>query len=278
MTNQLNAKEQNSDYILSTSSIGAKKLEQQQKRLELASLKQLQKAGIKKGMVIWDVGCGPALMTEQIASLVGAEGHVYAIDISDEFLTLGKERIAKSGLKNVTFISGDIRNIVASDFPKADIVYSRLVLMHIKNPSKSLQKMIELLKPDGVMCLQESTMSTAHLSVQNQDVEDFYLAMIALGKSKGGDFNIGRKLPSMCSELNFQKIETYTNQYKLDSISAKSAILGRIEEIKSKLIEGNFVTPEKIKKWEETVNYLPNDDSFYLSSAEQTHILAWKKQ
>jgi len=43
----------------------------------------LKKHGVKSGMKVLDIGCGLGYMTQAIANLVGDDGHVVAIDNSD---------------------------------------------------------------------------------------------------------------------------------------------------------------------------------------------------
>jgi predicted methyltransferase len=40
--------------------------------------------GLKEGMVVADVGAGTGLFTRMFSPLVGPQGKVYAVDISDE--------------------------------------------------------------------------------------------------------------------------------------------------------------------------------------------------
>lgn len=112
-------------------------------------------------------------MTEYLARVVGKKGHVYALDISSEQINVTKDRILKAGLTNVTFIMGDITSVKNFSAPPADIVYCRLVLMHLKNPSLALNQMQKMLKPGGVLALQESIMETAHFSVDNEKLKNY---------------------------------------------------------------------------------------------------------
>ncbi len=267
----------NPNYILGTDAKAVQNLEDQQNRIAEKSFEQLRKAGLKKGMIVWDVGCGSGTMTEYLASQVGKSGHVYALDISEELLDVAKERIRKANLTNVTFILDDIKALDTSSTPKADIAFSRLVFMHMHNPKLALKKMYDLLKSGGVISLQESTMSTVHLSFSNTKIEDFYKTMIAFANSRGGDFDLGRKLPMLCSELEFAKVEKYTSQHILNASDAKKAMLGRLDEMKDKVLEEQLVNKERVMAWESAMKNLPDDDSFNLTAAEQTHILAWKK-
>ncbi|WP_236682672.1 class I SAM-dependent methyltransferase [Rickettsia felis] len=92
------------------------------------------------------MGCGNGTMTEIMASRVGDSGQVYAVDISEQQIQIAKQRIKNAGFKNVTFIASDLYSLLNNNYSKADIVYSRLLLMHLKNPVEAIKLMSSLLK------------------------------------------------------------------------------------------------------------------------------------
>ena len=53
---------------------------------------------LKKGMTILEIGCGSGYHAALAAYLVGAEGHVYTIDIVEELTENAKKHIAQVGL------------------------------------------------------------------------------------------------------------------------------------------------------------------------------------
>ena len=64
------------NYILATSAKAAQNLDTQHDLMAAAAHEQLAKAGLKKGKVVWDVGCGSGAMTDYLARQVGEEGQV----------------------------------------------------------------------------------------------------------------------------------------------------------------------------------------------------------
>jgi cyclopropane fatty-acyl-phospholipid synthase-like methyltransferase len=63
----------NGIYILATGQKAAQTLEKQHEIMSVHSIEQLQKAGLKEGMIVWDVGCGTGTMTEYIAKTEKSE-------------------------------------------------------------------------------------------------------------------------------------------------------------------------------------------------------------
>ena len=263
-------------YVLATSAKAAQNLDTQHDLMAAAAHEQLAKAGIKKGMLVWDVGCGSGAMTEYLARQVGETGHVYALDISHEQLKRTEERLQQLGFKNVSFVCGDIMTL--ENFPKseADLVYVRMVLMHLREPEMRLRKMAQLLKSSGILSLQESTMETAGTPSCHEVVNDYFQVLIALGNFNGVDFNIGKKLPTLCQTSGcFNVIEHYTTQQHLDPVTTKELLLRRLEEWEGKAIEAKLVTLELLQDWKkELVKFSGKSPAHFFHMAEQTHVLA----
>lgn len=266
----------NNEYVLATGESGAKALALQQQYLFAASENQLQKAGLKSGMTVCDIGCGSGEMTEYLAKKVGDNGCVFAIDVSAEQLEFTKNRINQLGLKNVKTIQADIRNIEDLEHIKADIVYSRLVLMHMSDPQKALLNMYAILKPGGILSLQETTWSTISCSIFCPELLKYRDAVIALGKSYGGDFNFGQKMPSVLNELGFNIIEQQTVTANRSIMFGKQLLASR-PEVREKLINSKIVTREQIEEWFLKINALPEDDpNACFNVADMTHVLVKK--
>jgi len=66
--------------------------------------------------------------------------------------------------------------------------------------SRLLENMHRLLKDQGKVALQESMFSSAHASPQNEIYDRYIKIPLALGQSKGVDYNIGNKLSKLSTE------------------------------------------------------------------------------
>ena len=65
---------------------------------------------IAKGAVVADVGAGSGYMTERLASRVGPDGKVYAVDIQPEMLRLLGLRLKQKNIMNVMPIQGEVND------------------------------------------------------------------------------------------------------------------------------------------------------------------------
>lgn len=263
-------------YVLNTNYEARQNLDYQHQLLAEASYEQLQKAGLKEGQTVWDIGCGSGAMTEYIARALGSQGKVFAVDVSKEQLEFTQERLSAAGLKNITFIQADIQE--ANDWPagQPDIVYSRFVLMHLNDATSALNKMRRLLKSDGVISLQESAFSANRTSDNNPIINDYFTALINLGLSKKVDFDIGKKLPLLCERVGFQKIKDYEVLHHYSAQEAKKLLVSRIDEMNEQFTAASIADAKKIKTWREAMLSFPEDKPEFYFSLPQYHVLAWK--
>lgn len=263
-------------YVLSTGNKAKEILDRQHELFSQESYKQLEKAGLTQGQKVWDIGCGSGAMTEYLADIVGNTGHVYALDISPAQISVSKLRIEQSDFSNVTFITDDVATAVLP-LGEADIVYARFFLMHQTSPLQALQKMHLLLKPGGVLVLQESRMSSTHFSKESLEFQEYVNAIVDLGKSRCLDFDIGSRLVGLCEKVDLEKIEQEPMEFRIKTSEAAPSLLARIDELRDGIIDAGLASHEKIDHWKKNIGKLFSeaDPSTYVASI-QTYVLAWK--
>lgn len=107
----------------------------------------IERLDLKPGMSVLDVGCGTGDDAREIASIVGPNGRVVGIDLSEALVAESKKRAAGSGLA-VEFRIGDIRKL---DFPDEsfDCVRTDRVLMFVPEIEKAISEIIRVMRPEG---------------------------------------------------------------------------------------------------------------------------------
>ena len=127
--------------------------------LEAMTERLLREAGLEAGMRVLDVGSGVGDVAFLAAELVGRHGSVVGIDIDGEAVAAARQRAELLGLRNVTFVEGDVRS-AALDGP-FDAAIGRLVLAYLDDPTAALRAIAERVRPGGVLALQELDLDTA---------------------------------------------------------------------------------------------------------------------
>jgi len=264
-------------YVLSVGQKGSRRLDLQNDLLKEYTDEHLKKADLSKGQIAWDIGCGNGTMTVKLARKVGETGTVYALDISEEQLTIAKERVKDEGLKNVTFIQGDIMS--QKDLPtgSVDLVYMRFFLSHLKDPEVAIGIAKDLLKPGGVVASQEATMSTFYDSSNHQIFCEYRNAVAAMGKKFGKDFDLGLRLQSLYEQAGYAKTDGYFIQPTMNLAVTRELFLLDIGEWTPKAIDAGILTPDQIENWRHTINHWADEDENF-TMAKYGYVLAWKEK
>jgi ubiquinone/menaquinone biosynthesis C-methylase UbiE len=107
---------------------------------------------LKPGMVVADVGAGTGLFTRLFSPLVGKEGKVHAVDISDGFIA-HIERLAKQQKqKNIVGVVCEPDNVKL--LPNSvDLVFICDTYHHFEFPQKTMASIHKALKPGGQIAL-----------------------------------------------------------------------------------------------------------------------------
>ncbi len=118
-----------------------------QRRVTLESL------ALQPGESVLDIGCGSGLLTEAIATAVGPEGRVIAMDRSDEMVAAATSRCAT--FAQVVVSSGDVCELGLPD-ESVDAVTCTQVLLYVADVPRALAEMTRVLKPGGRVAVLET--------------------------------------------------------------------------------------------------------------------------
>ncbi len=190
----------------------------------------LARAGVARGKRILEIGCGPGSMTTWLAKQVGATGQVIAMDSSEKQIEIAKELVEGNGITNVQFVCSTVEALdMQKDF--FDLAYSRLLLMHLKDPKEALVRLKKYLKPGGVIACEEPHSSSLMTVPRNEIVERLNELFIQLGKLQGFDFDIGDKLYSMLIHAGYSELHAIFIQPVISMPEARDFVLMAASEI-----------------------------------------------
>lgn len=105
-------------------------------------------AQLKEGEVVLDLGSGGGIDVLMASKVVGPNGKVYGLDMTDEMLSLANSNKEKIGVKNVEFIKGCIEEIPLED-NSVDVIISNCVINLSEDKGKVLKEAYRVLKPGG---------------------------------------------------------------------------------------------------------------------------------
>ena len=187
---------------------------------EKAVQKQAVWAGIKPGMRVADLGCGPGKTTLCLQKLVQPDGKVTGVDYSEKRLAYAMKHYSGAGIE---FICRDI-SMPLDDLGKFDLIWVRFVLEYNRSTSFDIVKNISgILKPGGILCLIDLDHNCLRHFGQSKRLEKTIRGiMSALEKDAEFDPYTGIKLYSYLYDLGYQDIDV--------DVSLHHLIFGRLKE------------------------------------------------
>lgn len=105
-------------------------------------------ANIKKGDVVVDLGSGAGNDVFVAHSLVGENGFVIGIDMTEEMISKANKNKEISGIKNIKFVHSDIENMPLEN-NSADVVISNCVINLVADKEKVFSEIYRILKTGG---------------------------------------------------------------------------------------------------------------------------------
>lgn len=134
-------------------------------------------ANIKKGDTVVDLGSGAGNDVFVARAIVGDDGKVIGIDMTQEMIDKANSNNQKLGYKNVEFYLGEIENM-SLDNSIADVVVSNCVLNLVPSKQKSFAEIYRILKPNGHFCVSDIVIK-GELPVNLKKSAEMYAGCVA---------------------------------------------------------------------------------------------------
>ncbi|MCP5071032.1 MAG: methyltransferase domain-containing protein [bacterium] len=116
-------------------------------RPEMAPL--LAPAEISEGQTVVDYGCGPGMLSLELAQRVGPSGHVHAVDINDLFLERAELHADGEALRERIGFHRIEEDRLPLEDSSVDRVICKNVLEYVDDPEETLRDFRRVLRPGG---------------------------------------------------------------------------------------------------------------------------------
>jgi ubiquinone/menaquinone biosynthesis C-methylase UbiE len=103
---------------------------------------------LKPGTAVADIGAGTGFFTEIFAEFVGAEGRIYAVEVSPRFLDHLRQRARKRGFSQIEVVEGGERSARLED-ASIDVAFLCDTYHHFEYPQAMLASLHRALRPGG---------------------------------------------------------------------------------------------------------------------------------
>jgi SAM-dependent methyltransferase len=191
-------------YVIRGGLEGRERLRVLGRVMRTSSMSLFDRLGLRDGLTCLDVGCGGGDATLELARRVAPAGRVVGVDIDEAKLQIARAEAAEQGVPNVEFRLSDIRE--GNALGTFDVVYARFLLTHLNDPASVVTAFYRHLRPGGRIGLEDIDFSgyfTYPESKAFRRYHDLYCATVA---QRGGDPNIGPRLPVLLKRGGFEEV------------------------------------------------------------------------
>ena len=188
------------EYVLGTQDDELRRLGFQHTVWAEPTARLWEAAGFAPGERLLDLGCGPGYATADLSQLVGPAGSVVGVDVSRRFLNALEARVAANRLSNVAWHEADAAALPLES-GSVHGVFARWVLSFTPDPGAVMAEVARVLAPGGRFAVLDYANYVALTIAPGSAAVDRVLQ--ATGRSiadHGGDFEVGRRLPTLMAE------------------------------------------------------------------------------
>lgn len=170
-------------------------------------------AGMRPGMRVADLACGPGKTTRLFHEIVQPEGEAVGIDGSDKRIAYARKQYGHDG---PSFLC---RNLLGplNDLESFDFVWVRFFLeYHKADAFQIVKKISRLLKPDGILCLVDLDYNClSHYGIPERLQRTIARVIRLLEQKENFDPRVGIKLYSFLYDLGFENIDVMMEPHHL---------------------------------------------------------------
>jgi len=198
------------NYVIRDGVAGRERLRILSRVMRPSTQNLLHRAGIRAGMACLDIGCGGGDVSFDLARLVGPSGRVVAMDIDQVKVLIARGEAAAQEIDNIEFRLASIT--VGQPEPEFDFAHARFLLSHLPDPTGALAKIRRALRPGGILVVADTDFRGHFCDPDCAAVWRYVELYSRTVQRRGGDANIGPRLPRLLAASGFRNVQMSVSQ------------------------------------------------------------------
>jgi ubiquinone/menaquinone biosynthesis C-methylase UbiE len=231
--------------------------------------------GLKPGMSVADIGCGPGIVTCFMGEQVGPEGMALGVDNSAEQLSIAWEKAQLKELDNIRFLEANVYSL-GIEPESFDMVYARSLMSHLKHPLQALREMSALVKPGGVLICEDIDMATIYSEPPSLEYKRMVQLLLDLGNEIKSDVRMGAHLPELFKKAGYSEPRLRKDQPKYRTGEAKRYWEYTLYEVAPTLIKAGIIKPDELSDLSTRLSRIGIDNTVTVAQAVKSQIWAIK--
>jgi SAM-dependent methyltransferase len=214
------------------------------------------RAGIRPGAHVADIGCGPGAVLALLAKLTAPDGTVIGIDADPEAVRAANDAVSTAGARATARVAGADDTGLPPD--TCDIVMLRHVLAHNGGREQAIvDHLAQLVRPGGHLYLVDIDMTTATFSRLSPGLTDLFNRYRHWHRAHGNDPSIGRRLAKLAEQAGLTIVQQrdWHQTYPLPP-----GFRGPAWAARTSLMADEFATAEEVDLWGRQFRDLDNED------------------
>ncbi len=251
------------DYIISGGQAGKSRLNVLAGVLENSSRNLLLANGLKEGSSFLDAGCGGGNVATMAAEMVGATGHVTALDFDETLIALNQQEAAEQGISNLSYHALSAYDVAYEN--EFDVVYARFLLSHLQRPAEVLLNMLRAAKPGGRVVVEDVQFSGHFCYPANAAFSKYLELYAALATQRGQNPEIGPALPGMFKQAGIKEVHFDVIQPAFSSGPGKQMACITLDRIKESLISQGLAGADEVAQTQTQLETFTADEQSIIS-------------
>jgi ubiquinone/menaquinone biosynthesis C-methylase UbiE len=192
------------------------------------------------GQIVLDLGCGTGADVIDIAKLVGPDGRVVGLDVSEALISEARRRWGDSELP-IEFLIGDAQELEFDD-ASFDACRTERMLMHVPDEQRALAEMVRVTRPGGRVAAFDLDHDTHIVDSLEKDTTRMVVRSFNDGLQHGW---IGRQLPRLFREHGLTEVTVVPHQLFLPLEFYELLLGGHLVRVQRQ----GVLTPGEVERW-----------------------------
>jgi ubiquinone/menaquinone biosynthesis C-methylase UbiE len=208
---------------------------------------------------ILEVGCGAGDDARALAQLVGREGRVVGLDLSQTMIADAQKKAVGLGT-SLEFRQGDAHQLPFSDHT-FDACRVDRVLQHLEDPQRAIAEMARVLKAGGRIAAAEPDWDTLVVDVPDRSLARKIIHHKCDSARQGW---IGRRLKNIFSAVGLRDISVDTHTLVLTELPLADQFIG-IRLAATNAAAGRAISEQEAELWRNWLDQSAGNGSFFCS-------------